>query len=138
MHQCVLTDDLHRTWLSWEMFTDIGIVDPKPTIAAESEEAATVSAVEEITMQFIGIIGTSHGKSSPHTPSPLPLPTPICVIVPAPCHRATPVSDCSLVRHFCFGLVWFRAARMLGFRPLTTTAELSNRKDFLLHSWFSF
>jgi hypothetical protein len=72
------TNVFQQTWLPREIFADIGIVDPVPTIITESEEATAVAAVEEIAVQFISIIGTNCGKSPPHThvlrshwPSPL-------------------------------------------------------------------
>jgi hypothetical protein len=100
-------DDLHGAWLPQEIFTDISIVDPDPTVATESEE--TAATMEEITVQFVDIIGASHGKSPPHTPPPPPpsTPAPASTTVPAPHHLIAPVSDRSLLRRFHFGLVWF-------------------------------
>jgi hypothetical protein len=99
-------DDLHRRWLPRDIFTDIGIVDPEPTVA---EEAAAVAAVEEIAVQLVGIIGAGRGKGKPppHTPSPPP-PPPAPAAVLAPHHLVAPVSEHSLLRRFRIGFVVLR------------------------------
>jgi hypothetical protein len=72
------------------------------------------------------------------TAIPPPPAAPSSAVVPAPHHLVASMSDHSLLLRFHLGLVWFRAALMLGFKLLTIAAELSNRKDFLLHSRFGF